>query len=65
MASLNHQVILAVERLPDGVDVGDFETITLAEPRSVMSPTDFDAVTARLATPLAALRDRLRVQVAG
>lgn len=60
MASLNHQVILAAERLPDGVELGDFDTVTLTEPRSLLSSAEFDEVTARLAAPLAALNATLR-----
>jgi hypothetical protein len=60
MASLNHQVILAAERLPEGVELGDFDTVALTEPRSLMSSAEFDEVTARLAGPLVALKAALR-----
>jgi hypothetical protein len=62
-AGTNHQVILAAERLPEGVDLGSFETVGFPEKRSAMSKDSYTTVVARLKGPIAALREQLRPRV--
>lgn len=62
-AGTDHQVILAAERLPDGVDLGAFESIGFPEKRSALSKDSFASVMARLKGPLSTLREQLRPRV--
>lgn len=62
-AGLNHQVILAVERLPEDVSLGDFEVVSLDVVGSMMSEVPFKAVTERLEPSLHKLREALKPKV--
>lgn len=55
-AGVHHQVILAAERLPGSVNVGDFTTVNLVEKRGSLTPASFDEAVARLKQPVSALR---------
>lgn len=55
-ASEDHQVILAVEALPDGVDVSDYSVINFSKPDRALTKDDFQAVAARVVGPLKAVR---------
>ncbi|MNX86182.1 hypothetical protein D3C86_1180530 [compost metagenome] len=57
---MHHQVLLAAERLPASVQVGDFETVGLTQKRASLSKEVFDEAVARLQTPLVALRESLK-----
>ncbi|MNV68064.1 hypothetical protein D3C71_1608940 [compost metagenome] len=59
-AGVHHQVLLAAERLPASVQVGDFETVVLTEKRASLSKEAFDEAVARLQAPLVALRESLK-----
>jgi hypothetical protein len=59
-AGVHHQVILAAERLPEGVQVGDFATVRLAEKKASLSQAFFDEAVTRLQGPLVALRESLK-----
>ncbi|MNQ89173.1 hypothetical protein D3C85_1044710 [compost metagenome] len=59
-AGVHHQVLLAAERLPASVQVGDFETVGLTQKRASLSKEVFDEAVARLQTPLVALRESLK-----
>lgn len=52
----NHQVILAVEMLPEGVDTAEFEIVDLKVKRGLLNENDFKAA-AFLAQPLRAMKD--------
>lgn len=58
-AGVHHQILLAAERLPPSVQLGDFETVRLMEKRASLSKEFFDEAVARLQRPLAALRESL------
>lgn len=62
-AGTDHQVVLAAERLPEGVDLGVFETISFPEKRSALSKQSFSHVMERLGGPLATMRQQLRPRV--
>lgn len=62
-AGFKHQVILAVERLPENVSLGEFEVVTLGVEGSVMSEGTFKAVTERLEAPLVKLREAVKPKV--
>ncbi|QDF96921.1 hypothetical protein CJ010_10465 [Azoarcus sp. DD4] len=62
-AGIHHQVILAAERLPTSVQLGDFEVVRLTEKRQVLSKDIFDEAVALLQEPLSALRESLRPAV--
>lgn len=62
-AGLHHQVILAAERLPTGVQVGDFDTVRLTEKKASLSKEVFTEAVARLQRPLVALRESLKPAV--
>lgn len=64
-AGTDHQVILAAERLPNGVDLGAFGTINLPNKRSALSNEFFPTVMGRLKAPLSVLREHLRPRVTG
>lgn len=55
-AGVHHQVILAAERLPDDVNIGDFTTVNLVEKRGSLTPAALDEAVARLEQPVSALR---------
>lgn len=59
-AGVHHQVLLATERLPEGVQVGDFVTVRLTEKRASLSKEGFDEAVERLQRPLVALRESLK-----
>lgn len=59
-AGLHHQVLLAAERLPPSVQVGDFETVNLTMKRASLSADVFDEAVARLQMPLVSLRESLK-----
>ena len=59
-AGVNHQVILAAERLPESTELGDFDTVGLTQKRAILSKASFDEALARLQGPLAALRESLK-----
>lgn len=63
-AGVHHQVILAAERLPDDVDLGDFDSVPLTQKKSALSKADFDEAVARLQGPLFTLRDALTARPA-
>lgn len=56
-AGVHHQVILAAERLPPDVELGDFDSVALTQKKSAMSKAYFDEAISRLQSPLSALRD--------
>lgn len=62
-AGVHHQVILAAERLPTSVQIGDFDTVRLEQKRSILSKEAFDVAVARLQGPLGALRKSLKPEV--
>ena len=62
-AGVHHQVILAAERLPESVQLGDFDTIDLKQKRAILSQRAFEEAVARLQRPLAALRMSLKPEV--
>lgn len=62
-AGVHHQVLLAAERLPDIVKVGEFHTVTLTEKRASLSKAVFMEAVERLQKPLAALRESLMTAV--
>lgn len=62
-AGVHHQVILAAERLPTSVQLGDFDTVRLEQKRSILSKEAFDVAVARLQGPLRALRKSLNPEV--
>lgn len=62
-AGVHHQVVLAAERLPDSVNVGDFTTVNLVEKRASLTTAAFDEAVARLRHPVATLRDSLKPAV--
>lgn len=57
---IQHQVILAAERLPESAKLGDFDSIGLTQKKAVLSKQYFDEAVARLQGPLVALRDSLK-----
>jgi len=59
-AGVHHQVVLAAERLPDSVNVGEFTTVNLVEKRSSLTTAILDEAVARLRRPVATLRDSLK-----
>lgn len=59
-AGVNHQVVLAAERLPEGVDLGGFTTISLTDKRSSLSTAAFPEAIERLKGPILALRESLK-----
>ncbi len=59
-AGVHHQVVLAAERLPSNVNVGDFTKVELLEKRASLSVASFEEATARLKKPLSALHDSLK-----
>ena len=62
-AGVHHQVILAAERLPTSVQLGDFDTVRLEQKRSILSKEAFDVAFARLQGPIGALRKSLKPEV--
>ena len=62
-AGVHHQVLLAAERLPASVQLGDFETVALTQKKASLSKEVFDEVVARLQGPLVALRESLKAIV--
>ncbi|WP_442807595.1 hypothetical protein [Trinickia soli] len=62
-AGVHHQVVLAAERLPDSVKVGEFHTVTLNEKRASLSKTAFVEAIGRLQRPLVVLRESLKPAV--
>ncbi len=62
-AGVHHQVLLAAERLPDSVKVGEFQTVTLTEKRASLSKAVFIEAVERLQEPLVALRESLKIAV--
>jgi len=62
-AGVHHQVILAAERLPANVQLGDFDAVRLEQKRSILSKDAFGAAVARLQGPLATLRKSLKPEV--
>lgn len=62
-AGVHHQVLLATERLPEGVQVGDFVTVRLTEKRASLSKEGFDEAVERLQRPLVALRESLKPNI--
>lgn len=58
-AGVHHQIVLAAERLPPSVQLGDFETVRLMEKKASLSKEDFDEAVTRLQRPLVALRESL------
>ena len=59
-AGVNHQVVLAAERLPAGVSLNDFETVAFEQPAGALSSGQYEEVVTRLREPVKALRERLR-----
>ena len=59
-AGVHHQILLAAERLPQNVQVGDFETVRLMEKKASLSKEFFDQAVARLQGPLVALRESVK-----
>jgi hypothetical protein len=59
-AGIHHQVILAAERLPSSVNVGDFTKVDLVEKRASLTQASFDEAVARLQLPISTLRDSLK-----
>lgn len=59
-AGVHHQVILAAERLPESVQLGEFETVRLAQKKAILSKESFDMAVERLQGPLVALRESLK-----
>lgn len=59
-AGVHHQILLAAERLPPNVQLGDFETVRLMEKKASLSKEYFDEAVARLQGPLVALRESLK-----
>lgn len=62
-AGVHHQVILAAERLPVSAQLGDFNTVELAQKRAILSRDIFDEAVVRIQGPLAALRESLKSAV--
>lgn len=62
-AGVHHQVILAAERLPENVQLGDFDIVRLAHKKAILSKTSFDEAVERLQRPLVVLRDSLKREV--
>lgn len=62
-AGVHHQVLLAAERLPQSVQVGDFDTVRLTQKRASLAKEVFDEAVGRLQGPLVALRDSLKPTV--
>jgi chaperonin cofactor prefoldin len=58
-ASTNHQVILAIETLPEGTDVSSFEVIPFEKSHGALSKQDFPAVAEVIRGPLKALNEAL------
>lgn len=59
-AGINHQVLLAAERLPEGVELGGFETVEFLEKKSALKTEVFEEAVLRLQGPLIALRESLK-----
>lgn len=59
-AGINHQVILAAERLPEGVELGGFETVRLLEKKSALTKEVFEEAVFRIQGPLITLRESLK-----
>lgn len=57
----NHQVILAVEMLPDGVNTSGFEIVNFDEKKGVLRSLDYQAAISTLSEPLR----KLKVELAG
>lgn len=60
----NHQVILAVEKLPDGVDASGFEVIKFETKKGALRSADFDIAVKRLSEPLQRLKMGIEEQLA-
>lgn len=63
-AGVNHQVILAAERLPSSLNIGDFTKVDLVEKRAVLTPSAREEAATRLKQPLLTLRDSLKPNAA-
>jgi hypothetical protein len=55
-AGEHHQVILAVEKLPEGIDTSEFEVFVFDMPQGVLRSTAFAAAVDRLQAPLRDLK---------
>lgn len=62
-AGINHQVILAAERLPEGVELGGFETVDFFEKKSALKSEGFAEAVLRLQGPLISLRESLKPKI--
>lgn len=62
-AGVHHQVVLAAERLPHGVKMGEFHTMTLTEKKASLSKAAFVEAIERLQAPLVVLRESLKPAV--
>jgi hypothetical protein len=62
-AGVHHQVILAAERLPASVQLGDFDTVELTQKRAILSNCMFHEAVARLQFPLEVLRESVKSTV--
>ncbi|MBU9205477.1 hypothetical protein KTD31_29385 [Burkholderia multivorans] len=62
-AGYRHQVILAVERLPDDVSLGEFSVIRLDNEGSVLNEDAFREVSSQLSVPMTKLQDALKPRV--
>lgn len=60
----NHQVILAVEKLPDMVDASGFDIVKLETKKGALRSADFDSAVAFLHEPLKRLKEHIEVQLA-
>lgn len=59
-----HQVILAVEKLPDGVDTSGFEVVKFEAPKGALHSDAFDAAVKKLAGPLNILKSNIEARLA-
>jgi hypothetical protein len=56
-ASVKHQVILAVEKLPEGLDTAEYDVVELTTKGGVLATESYANAVARLRGPLAAMRE--------